>query len=115
MLNETNHEFDAFVEADNADGLNLYYMDGDGNTVYSHSYDDPIQAAQDFMGLTVQRIDPIIEGWEGNDHLDIDQDEGGCIASTECYNGSYEDMFDDLDENTGTKEAQFLRYALDVD
>ncbi|RVU97039.1 hypothetical protein EII22_08890 [Coriobacteriales bacterium OH1046] len=90
------------VYEDNAGGINVYHK-VDGETVWAAHYymmehdglTAPELAAQDFVALTIQGLDPIEEGWEygeADSLLDIDDEMGSLIADSNLYHGRAEDM-----------------------
>lgn len=108
------------VYEDNAGGINIYHM-VDGETVwaahyYGMEYDGrtaPELAAMDFIGLTVQHLDPVKEGWEYGEAdclLDPKDEMGDLLADSGWYNGRFEDM---LSYAVGAAGERFLSYFED--
>ncbi len=82
------------VYEDNAGGISIYHSVDDTVVWSMHYYGNEEDAAADFVGLAVQKLDPIAEGWD-NGELDITNEAGDLIASTDWYKGSDDDYFCD--------------------
>lgn len=86
---------------DNADGVSVFQLDGERVCWASwwRGTDGAALAAMDFVGIAVNGIDPIEDGWELGDYESLDQAQAGddqgymeLVASTELYQGRDADM-----------------------
>lgn len=69
-----NTNIDLHIVFDNGGGITL--MAGNNNLYYSHYYDSPTQAADDYKAI-IDGSNPIADAWEGNEpeaEMDYDYD-----------------------------------------
>lgn len=98
----TMSEYRAEACIDNGEGVYVFQLDGNRVrwAAAYHGADGADLAATDFVGLAVQCIDPIEDGWELGDYESLDQAQadydkwGGMrlVASTDLYQGREADM-----------------------
>ena len=116
-------EYRAEAYVDNGEGVYVFQLDGE-RVRWAAKYqgtDGADLAATDFVGLAVQDIDPVSDGWELGDFESLDQaqadyDQGymELVASTDLYQGREVDMLVRKDpEDWGEYTAQhFVRSFL---
>jgi hypothetical protein len=113
-------------------GIRIYWTE-DGIVMWAESCDGidqtPEEAAADFIGITVQCIDPLIEGWDWGGFKDLadahvtvaaiaqheyDHERGEEIANSDWYKGSDLDVyaFTHADVNVPTFADAFSRAAI---
>lgn len=116
-------EYRAEAYVDNADGVCVFQLDGERVrwAAWYRGTDGADMAAADFVGLAVQCIDPIEDGWELGDYESLDQaqadyDQGymELVASTDLYQGRDADMLvrEDPREWPEYTAQQFVRSFL---
>lgn len=97
---------DIDVYEDNAGSLRIYFVNSETGMVYwGAMYTDPEQAASDFVELAVKGHDPVEEGWECGEFVNIIDYRNGMVCrfpSDSLIVGAYIQLCYDYDRETAS-------------